>query len=489
MLVTVAKDVISNFIDRFKLKLVESSEQELLFLDTYFGELLKSGHYIVQTKHSTELKTIDSRLIAKEENTNDIRFFWDFKTKRLQELLRNIIEYRALMVQNRLNVAESAYLALNESEKGVFRAFVYIFDNKSILGIEPIKGYDAEFMDAKEFLSQHQQVTSLFDFVKKDVLPKRKVRLQPDMSAKSAMQLLLSNMYENMVEQEHGIVQNIDSEFLHYYRVYLRKARSVLSQLKGVFSDEEIAGIKSGLSEIGRATNHARDLDVYWLKVRDYAQSTSRSDFEPFLEFLKSSSAVEYDGLAKFLKSSKYKKIVSDFAKLIKAKNSKGARADEQIIVLAIARLKKLYKKLIRDGQNIDINSEDEKLHALRIDCKKMRYLLEFFESILDKERVGEAVRLIKNLQTILGNYQDLSVQQLKIVGFADEMVKKQDNIQSATLIAIGILVADLLREQKDCKAQFLQAFGEMTKLQNKEVFIKLFTLNTQNTNTKSIVK
>lgn len=483
MLVTASKEIFDSFKSSFRLKAVAHSEHELRFLDTYCNELLKNGHYIVCTKDAIELKTIDSKLVAKEELDGDVKFFWDLSGARFRELLQNMIEYRALLPHNTMKVSEASYLAVNKSDKGIFRVFTYEFDGKVIIGVEPIKGYETFFEEARAFLSGQEKIHSLFDFVKKAVSPKKKVKLDNEMSSKVAIKLLLSDMLENMREQEKGITLNIDSEFLHYYRVYLRKARSVLSQFKAVFSVEEINELRAGLSEVGRATNHARDLDVYWLKVRDYAELTKSEDFEPFLKYLKKSSDKEYEKLAKFLKSEKYKKIASDFSKITKASTGKGLKADEPVGVFARNRLRKLYKKLIQDGSGLTIDSADEKLHELRIDCKKVRYLLEFSETLFDKSKLMEAVKLIKNLQTILGNFQDLSVQQQKLVGFADDMVVELKDIKSAPLISIGRLVSDLQREQKGCKEMFLQSFAELIKPQNRDVFSDLLGRNNSENN------
>ena len=43
----------------------------------------------------------------------------------------------------------------------------------------------------------------------------------------------------------------------------------------------------------------------------------------------------------------------------------------------------KRYRGVVRRGRGITSASSDESLHALRIRCKQLRYLLEFFASDL----------------------------------------------------------------------------------------------------------
>ena len=61
-----------------------------------------------------------------------------------------------------------------------------------------------------------------------------------------------------------------DTEFLHDYRVSLRKVRSVLSLFKGIFSPEDIARLKQDFAFLMQETNTLRDLDVYLLNKEQY---------------------------------------------------------------------------------------------------------------------------------------------------------------------------------------------------------------------------
>ena len=49
------------------------------------------------------------------------------------------------------------------------------------------------------------------------------------------------------------------------------------------------------------------------------------------------------------------------------------------VIDLACKRIYKKYRGVVKAGNLILENAEDEMLHVLRIHCKKLRYLMEFF--------------------------------------------------------------------------------------------------------------
>ena len=71
-------------------------------------------------------------------------------------------------------------------------------------------------------------------------------------------------------QNEAGVIADIDTEFLHDYRVSLRRVRSVLSLFKGVFSPEQTDALKREFSDLMAPTGRVRDLDVYLLEKDIY---------------------------------------------------------------------------------------------------------------------------------------------------------------------------------------------------------------------------
>ena len=63
-----------------------------------------------------------------------------------------------------------------------------------------------------------------------------------------------------------------------------------------------------------------------------------------------------------------------------------------------------------------------EALHELRKNCKKLRYLIEFYRSIYSEKDVKPAIKALKILLDNLGLFQDLEVQANKLREFAHQM-------------------------------------------------------------------
>ncbi len=96
----------------------------------------------------------------------------------------------------------------------------------------------------------------------------------------------------------------------------------------------------------------------------------------------------------------------------------------------------KRYHKMLAMCQGISCQSPDQNIHALRIEFKKLRYLIEFFVDLLPKKRIVKIVGEIKKIQTILGDYNDYGVQIGILNGYVDDALVDMSNSLSG-LIAI----------------------------------------------------
>lgn len=61
------------------------------------------------------------------------------------------------------------------------------------------------------------------------------IPLDPQLCADAAMRRILLALLEAMEVNETGTIANLDTEFLHGFRVAVRRTRSVLGQMKTVF--------------------------------------------------------------------------------------------------------------------------------------------------------------------------------------------------------------------------------------------------------------
>ena len=75
-----------------------------------------------------------------------------------------------------------------------------------------------------------------------------------------------------MKDNEKGIIDDIDSEFLHDFRVAVRRTRSLLGQIRYVLPKRRVTRFKRDFAWLGEVTGPARDMDVYLLSFNDIFQ-------------------------------------------------------------------------------------------------------------------------------------------------------------------------------------------------------------------------
>jgi hypothetical protein len=71
-----------------------------------------------------------------------------------------------------------------------------------------------------------------------------------------------------MRANEAGLREDLDTEFLHTYRVALRRTRSLLGQIKDVFPADRVEYFREEFRWLGAVTGPTRDLDVLMLALR-----------------------------------------------------------------------------------------------------------------------------------------------------------------------------------------------------------------------------
>ena len=106
-------------------------------------------------------------------------------------------------------------------------------------------------------------------------------------------------------------------------------------------------------------------------------------------------------------------------------------------------------------------------MHELRIHCKKLRYLMEFFTPMFDKAEVKTMIKALKKLQDVLGLFNDYSVQQDSLRDFLEARAAvaprsaKSRAQEMAVAQSVGALIAVLHRRQLEQRALVEARFAE----------------------------
>lgn len=297
---------------------------------------------------------------------------------------------------------------------------------------------------------------------------KPRITLHPGMRADEAAKTILRNLLRSIRINEDGARRRLDTEFLHDFRVAVRRTRTALAQIKGVFPDEIVEHFRREFAWLGSITGPTRDLDVYLLKIPEYEAllpSALRADLAPLAALLRQRQKAQQARLAEELVSVRYRALIHFWTRFLNVRSpahTSLANARRPIAAVATERIARRWKRVIRLGAGIGARTPAETLHRLRIECKKLRYLLEFFHSLYESGDLAAVVRQLKKLQDNLGDFNDLQVQQEDLKRFARQMYDDR-TATAETLLVMGRLVEQLkdrqIRERQQVQRR-LSRFG-----------------------------
>lgn len=301
-----------------------------------------------------------------------------------------------------------------------------------------------------------------------------------DVRADQATAAGCRRLLDDMVAHEEGVRRGLGGEFLHDFRVSVRRTRSLLSQLDKVFAPRAAARFRREFKWLGSLTGTVRDLDVTLLKMDQYRATLpagSGEDLAPLSEWLRRQRGAERRRLLAALGSRRYGKLVDDWRAFLDggvAGDPPPADARRSAVDVACARIWRAYRLVHQGNGNIDADASAEALHALRIDCKKLRYLLEFFRDLYEREDIAPLLKSLKRLQSNLGEVNDLEVQQRTLQRFAPRM-ETQEPAPVRCRLAIAHLLDYLLRQQGNERRRFATSFERFSAGDIRARFERLF--------------
>jgi CHAD domain-containing protein len=428
-------------------------------------------------------------------------FTRDLPPGQLRNLLAAVMEMRELAPKVRIRSRVHTLRILNKDDKTVARLLVGENSMPRQQGTRAVKlDNRATLLPVKGYLKPCRQLTGLLEgmglVVANDELMQAAVsvigeipgnyssklglQLDPAMRADRATKVILHRLLDIMLQNEEGTRAGTDTEFLHDFRVAIRRTRSALTQIRAVFTKRIVARYKTEFAWLGLVTSPGRDLDVYLLNFDEYRDSlpaTVQADIEPLRDFLLRHQKTEHRALVKALDSARYRRLTRNWRNFLDQPVNERTtlkNAGRPVIEVACERIWRIYRRAIREGNAINAESPAVDLHELRKTCKKLRYLMEFFQSLYPAARIRELIRVLKTLQDNLGNFQDYEVQVTTLKTFSHQMMAEA-RISPDTLLAMGMLIDGLERRQHQAREEFAGRFADFYQQKNQDRYRKLF--------------
>lgn len=482
----------------------EDTTSNQVYYDSFDWRLFNSGMLLVQADNRMSLLQACNDNLLGEEQLPDATPATlqspNFNDTTLRNNLEPVLAPRAVQPVLSLQKSIKCYCIEDEEQRIVakvhFESFTLAPDNtKSFLSTAlfiPENGYKLEFKLILERLKKKLIIVEanealIYELALKvakqrpgNYSARPVVKLKLNATASEAMSKVSTAFLDIARKNEAGIIDDIDTEFLHDYRVSIRKLRSILKQLKGVYNEEITTQALEDFATMARTTNSLRDLDVFLLKTNTYMKILPpelNDALEPFTQHLRDKREREYKRVIRHLKTKKYQALIGKWQTFFDSEidpESLGENGNGSILKQVKGTIFKRFKQVITFGRLINDETQDKDLHRLRIQCKKLRYQLELFQYLFPQKEIQYLIRHLKVLQTNLGNYNDLSVQLRTLTDYLMTIKPRQtDAITNAA--AIGALIGQLSRMKHYQRQSFHQSFEQFDHPKVRRLFKQLF--------------
>lgn len=421
----------------------------------------------------------------------------------LREELMGICKNRRLLPLAELVMRGELWCVLNDEQKTVARWLVEEgrvgepgqgeqHALATVLRQIPVRGYDSRPVVAffEEQLGRPlsaiaglSRILAVLGKSPGDQTPKLQVELSATQRADEAVRAIGQQLLAIVQANEEGTRRDLDVEFLHDFRVAIRRTRSLLSQLADVFEPAVLTPLRGELKWLGGVTGPTRDLDVFLHKLprhRPRLPAHVWSELSPLVDFLAAAKRRAQRRMVRQLAGQRYRQLIADWRGFLELSGSAataaaGPAASRPIAELAAEKIWRVYRKVRRRGRRIDDSTAASTLHNLRIDCKKLRYLLELFRGLFDAAETTTVIKALKDLQDHLGDFNDLAVQQAELRSHAEQMLAT-GKASAVTVMAIGRLQGLLEEDEQAERRRFAERFGEFAHPDNHHRFKALFT-------------
>ncbi len=243
-----------------------------------------------------------------------------------------------------------------------------------------------------------------------------------DLSRKSTLEQslisILRHTLAHMVANRACVLESDHPEGIHQMRIALRRTRSALRLFRKFLPPSQFAWIDGEAKWLANQLGPARDMDVFEDEIAapPAAHLPDEPAFDGFLHVVRRQRVRCRQAARRAVLSERYATFLFDAGAWLSGRawrdgweNGTPKALDTPFADIAPPLLSKRHRRVCRDGRLFDsLPAEDR--HALRIDVKKLRYTLDFFESLYPANRVKPYLESLSRLQDGLGYLNDVTV-------------------------------------------------------------------------------
>ncbi len=254
----------------------------------------------------------------------------------------------------------------------------------------------------------------------------------------------LNEQFDKLLHQESQVQEGSNPEGVHQMRVATRCIRAAFRAFRKFLPVSKTKIFNREFKWIASVLGEVRDLEVYRGNLERDTGKLAEEDsvfLNDYYQHLDNQLQQARTRLLECLRSERYSQLKISFAEFLKQGLSQSSgKPISSNTIRAIARkaLRKQYKTVLRKGRAITPDSSGSLLHELRIECKRLRYLLVVFRPLYGKN-LNQPTKQLKRLQRVLGEFQDTQVAIQNIRTYANRLPMQTEN--RGQLVTLGQLI------------------------------------------------
>jgi CHAD domain-containing protein len=225
-----------------------------------------------------------------------------------------------------------------------------------------------------------------------------------------ALIAIAGNVARQWFGNERGARESGAIEFVHQMRVSLRRAKTLLRIFPRWADEAWQTRVAPGLKWLGEMLGEARDLDVFVDSTLP-ALAAADADSSAWSSLIATADARRLEAratLQQALRSRRYAQLSLAWLEwLANQRFSAGPpnHAERAVRAYAAKRVRRHFNRLTADPPLTSLDAAG--VHRRRIEAKRLRYTLEFFEPLVAPGQRRKGGKQLSQIQTVLGEASD----------------------------------------------------------------------------------
>ena len=266
-----------------------------------------------------------------------------------------------------------------------------------------------------------------------------------------------------------------DDEDLHQFRIACRRSVVLMGEFTLLYKGEKLLEHRTALKNLINVSNTKRDMDVLKSELYKIEGEIEESHYQEALDVLKERVEKmlqkEHASIIAYLQSETCINVLMAWKNYIIDTNRTNVSIYERYPIDPLSKYV-IFQRFLKIKKRIKIldpkHDASETLHKLRIEYKKMRYLLETFGYLYEKKEIKKLLKEMKKLQDVLGLFHDSHQQKI----IFEALLETEENERVRSFIKERLLSGLKAYQEKEIFKiqQLLNGF-----LKKEEAYRKIF--------------